>query len=232
MTRCNGRLVLSGAILLAAVAVPRQARAQYPPGPGTWQGVIIPGGGMFFSEGKNQSGPRFGNYTFGGAVTLNFDSNWWAAEVEVSTDRGVTQNLTQGGVTSRAKTPSALSYTGNAVLSLSPLWPRNRALRRRFGWRANPVGAFEPYLTAGVGGLTLHGRPAVGFNDGTTFLAGNVGGGLKWWWALPWGLRVDYRFIGVKSRSDAPAFFGRENRYGHRISVGVMMNLFGDNRGA
>ena len=30
------------------------------------------------------------------------------------------------------------------------------------------------------------------------------------WCAARWGLRGDYRFIGVQSKDDAPAFFGRE----------------------
>jgi hypothetical protein len=45
-------------------------------------------------------------------------------------------------------------------------------------------------------------------------------------WYAPngrWGLRGDYRFTAVRSRDDAPAFFGQNTRYGHRIYVGVLI---------
>src|SRR6185295_11956094 len=58
--------------------------------------------------------------------------------------------------------------------------------------------------TAGLGGLSLFERAAVGVNDSTTFLTSNVGGGIKWY-AGRWGLRGDYRFIAVQSKDDAPA---------------------------
>ena len=61
-------------------------------------------------------------------------------------------------------------------------------------------------------------------NDAETFLTGNPGGGLNRY-AGRWGLRGDYRVIAVRSRDDAPAFFGRETRYGHRVYGGVLLNL-------
>jgi hypothetical protein len=45
------------------------------------------------------------------------------------------------------------------------------------------------------------------------------------WYAGRWGLRGDYRFIGVQSKDDAPAFFGEETRYGHRVSAAVILNV-------
>jgi len=75
-----------------------------------------------------------------------------------------------------------------------------------------------------VGGLTLFERRELVVDDGTTFLTGNVGGGIAWH-AGRWGLRGDYRFIAVQSKDDAPDFFGRENRYGHRIYGGVLLNV-------
>jgi len=81
-----------------------------------------------------------------------------------------------------------------------------------------------PYATAGLGGLSLFERAEVGVNDTTTFLTTNVGGGVKWY-AGRWGLRGDYRFIAVQSKDDAPAFFGQETRYGHRIYGGVILNV-------
>jgi hypothetical protein len=57
-----------------------------------------------------------------------------------------------------------------------------------------------------------------------TFLTGNVGAGLKWYRGR-WGLRGDYRFMAVQSKDDAPEFFGRETRYGHRFYGAVLLNI-------
>jgi hypothetical protein len=39
------------------------------------------------------------------------------------------------------------------------------------------------------------------------------------------GLRGDYRFVAVQSKDEAPAFFGQETRYGHRVYGGVLLNV-------
>jgi len=51
-----------------------------------------------------------------------------------------------------------------------------------------------------------------------------VGGGVKWY-SGRWGLRGDYRFIAVQSKDDAPEFFGREARYGHRVTGAFLVNI-------
>jgi hypothetical protein len=198
--RLKGLFVLTA--LLAAAPLYAQEAA---PGPGTAQVTIIPGGATFFTQGKNQSGPSFGNYTLGGSLTYNV-TQWFGVEGEVGGALGITQDLTQGGFTNNLKSPNTLNYTGNAVFSL----PTHSA--------------FVPYATAGIGGMTLFDKPALGIDGTTSFLTGNVGGGLKWY-AGRWGLRADYRFIGIKSKDDAPSFFGQENRYGHRVYGGVMLNV-------
>ena len=38
------------------------------------------------------------------------------------------------------------------------------------------------------------------------------------------GLRGDYRFAATRSKDDAPAFFGQDTRYAHRIYAGVIIN--------
>ena len=82
-----------------------------------------------------------------------------------------------------------------------------------------------PYATGGVGGLTYFERAGVQVNDAGTFLTGNAGGGVKWFSGSGrWGLRGDYRFIVTKSKDDAPAFFGQETRYGHRVYGGLLIN--------
>ena len=174
------------------------------PGPGLVEATIIPGGGTFFMEGKDSKGPSFGNYDLGGSVTVNFN-RYVGIEGEVSGAVGITQDLDISGATLTTRTPHLLNYNGNVIV---------HAAR----------GSVVPYVTGGVGGQTLLERTGLGINDTETFLTGNVGGGLKWY-AGRWGLRGDYRFIAVQSKDDAPAFFGQETRYGHRIYGGVILNV-------
>jgi hypothetical protein len=68
-------------------------------------------------------------------------------------------------------------------------------------------------------------KTGLGIKKAETFLTGNVGGGLKWY--APngrWGLRGDYRFLATQSKDDAPAFFGQDTRYGHRVYGAVVIN--------
>ena len=195
------------ALLLAAVGVvgTSQAYAQESsPGAGTVVVTIIPGGGTFFTEGKDSKGPSFGNYDIGAAVAVNFN-RYVGIEGEVSGALGISQDLQFGGQTSKLKTPNALDYSGNLVLSAA-----NRS-------------SVVPYVIGGVGGLSLLDTARLGINQTETFLTGNVGGGLKWFNGR-WGLRGDYRFVAVQSKDDAPGFFGQETRYGHRVYGGVLIN--------
>ena len=191
-----------GAIALFA-ATPVFAQ-EGPPGPGVVEVTLIPAGGTFFtSKGAN---PKFGNYTYGGALTLNV-TRFVGVEAEVGGSAGITQDLAFTSGIANLKTPNTLSYTGNVIVSA----PTHRSL--------------VPFLTGGVGGLTMFQRQELGVTDNTTFLTGNVGGGLKWY--APngrWGLRADYRFIAVQSKDDAPEFFGRDTRYGHRVYAGIVVN--------
>jgi hypothetical protein len=175
------------------------------PGPGAVVVTIIPGGATFFTEGKDTKGPSFGNYGLGAGVEVNLN-RYVGVEGEVGGALGVTQDLQFTGVTSNLKTPNLLNYSGNLVVSA----PNH-----------SPV---LPYVTGGVGGLTLLDEASLGINDTETFLTGNVGGGVKWFKGR-WGLRGDYRFIAVRSKDDAPDFFGQETRYGHRVYGGVLINV-------
>jgi hypothetical protein len=188
-------------VLLGATQAIAQERA---PGPGPLEITVTPAGGTFFTS--KGSGPDFGNYTYGGALTYNIN-RVVGIEGEAGGSAGVTQDLEFNGATSNVKTPNTFTYSGNLVVSA-------------------PTGhSVVPFVTGGVGGLTMFERAELGVNDAQTFLTGNVGGGVKWY--APngrWGLRGDYRFIAVQSKDDAPAFFGQETRYGHRVSVGVLIN--------
>jgi hypothetical protein len=59
------------------------------------------------------------------------------------------------------KTPNLLNYSGNLVLSV-----------------ANDS-SVVPYVTGGVGALTVFEKASLGINETETFLTGNVGGGVK-----------------------------------------------------
>lgn len=174
------------------------------PGPGAVVVTIIPAGGTFFTESKDAQSPSFGNFDLGGAVEVNFN-RYVGVEGEVSGALGIAQDLRFGGTTSNIKSPNLLNYSGNLVLSA----PTRHGL--------------VPYAIGGVGGLSVFERASLGINSTETFLTGNVGGGVKWFHGR-WGLRGDYRFVATKSKDDAPSFFGQENRYGHRVYGGVLLN--------
>jgi opacity protein-like surface antigen len=200
------RLITTSAIILAALAAP--ALAQESPGPGALEVSIIPGGAVFFTNSSDDTEPSFGNYDLGGTVAVNFAHV--SLEGEVAGSLGISQNLEfgPGAVPTELKTPNMLSYTGNVVVPL-------------VAGRHSVV----PYATAGAGGLTVFERQEVGIDGTDTFFTANVGGGLKWYANDRWGLRADYRFITVASKDDAPSFFGRDTRYGHRIYGGVVLTV-------
>jgi hypothetical protein len=198
-------MVRWGTILAIALSlVGTRANAQESgAGPGTAEVTLIPGGGVFFASSNAEA--SFGNYSLGGAVTYNIN-RYVAVEGEVGGTLGVTQSLAFGGSTSSQKTPNTLGYTGNLVVS-APV---------RHG--------IVPYVAGGVGGLTMFQSADLGIASKTTFLTGNVGGGVKWYVNNRVGFRGDYRFITVGSSASAPAFFGQETRYGHRVYGGLILN--------
>ena len=104
-----------------------------------------------------------------------------------------------------AVTPPLAAYSGNLVLHV----------------RGNDR-AVAPYVTGGLGGLTLYqtsGTQRLGLTSNPTFLTGNVGGGVKWYVDRTWGVQADYRLLAVKGKTDGSPFFGlNRNRYGHRFS--------------
>jgi hypothetical protein len=202
MTRWIATLISAVGIATASPAMAQEAAVS----PGTLAVTIIPGGATFFTESSSATGPSFGNYGLGAAVEANF-TRFVGVEGEVTEALGITQNLTQAGVTTNVKTPNLLNYSGNVVVHA-----------------ANHT-SFTPYVTAGVGGLTLFETADLGISSTDTFLTGNVGGGLKWFHSSGrWGARADYRFSVVWSKDDAPAFFGQDTRYGHRIYGGIVIN--------
>jgi ABC-type amino acid transport substrate-binding protein len=198
---------IAAVLTVAAVAAATPVFAQdAAPGPGKVVITVIPGGATFFTEAEdNPNGGSFGNYELGGAVAVNFN-RYVGVEGEVSGAIGMSQTIELGSSTFDGRSPNLLNYSGNLVISAA-----NRT-------------SVVPYLTGGVGGLTMFERAGLTVNDSETFLTGNVGGGVTWH-AGRWGLRGDYRFIAVRSKDDASSFFGSEERYGHRIYAGVLLNV-------
>jgi hypothetical protein len=192
--------VVSGILFAVAGAYAQDSR----PGPGFVEVTYMPAGAAFVPAKGNS--PSFGNYGFGTSATLNFN-RYIGVEGELATMIATSSSLQFGDLNHNIKSPNMLSYTGNVVVS---------------PWTGH---AIVPYGTGGIGGLTMFERPELGIRSDTTFLAGNVGGGVKWY--APnnrWGLRGDYRFAATRSKDDAPAFFGRETQYIHRVYGAVIIN--------
>ena len=193
-------------VLLASFAAVDRAVAQdMSQGPGRAEITIIPGGGFVFVEDEQSSAPSFGSYQLGGAVAYNVN-RFVGIEGEIASAIGISQAL-DFGYPNSVRTPDMLTYSGNVVVSMVR------------------GGSVVPYVTGGIGGLSLFERASLGVNDTETLFTSNVGGGVKWY-AGRWGLRADYRFIAVPSRDEVSAFgFGPETRYGHRIYGAVLLNV-------
>jgi hypothetical protein len=188
---------------LSVLSAPRVFAQDDRQGPAQLEIAVIPGGGTLFTE--KGTGPSFGNYDLGGSVTYNFN-RIVGVEGEVGGTLGVTQDLQSGGFTNNAKTPNIVNYSGNIVI------------------HAPTHSAVVPYVTGGVGGFSVLKTADLGIGDTTTLFTSDVGGGVKWY-ANRWlGLRGDYRFIVAASKDDAPAFFGQDARYGHRVYGAVVIN--------
>ena len=194
---------IPASIVALSMGLAGNARAQGAPSPGTIEVAIIPGGATWVNS--QGAAPDFHNYDAGAAVAYNFN-RLLGVEAEVTGSFGIDQNLGQFS-SGNTKSPNVLGYTGNVVVNL-------------------PAGGVIPYVTGGIGGNTAFKRESLGIRDTDTFFTSNVGGGLKWF--APngrWGVRGDYRFQIAKSKDDAAAFFGQDNRYSNRVYGGVLLNV-------
>src|SRR5688572_9172266 len=108
MTRWIAALLVTVSLAGASQAYAQDAV----PGPGLVEASFIPGGGVFFTEGKDTQEPSFGNYDLGGAIAVNF-TRYLGVEGEVSGALGVSQDLELGGLTADRTTPHILNYSGN-----------------------------------------------------------------------------------------------------------------------
>jgi hypothetical protein len=200
MSRKIAALVVSGILFSVGSAYAQESN----PGPGLVEVTYIPAGAAYFTSKGNS--PSFGNYGFGTAITFNVNP-YVGVEGELGSMIATTSSLQFGDLNHDTKSPNMLSYQANIVIS---------------PWAGHPI---VPYVTGGAGGLTMFERPGLGVTSDETFLAGNVGGGVKWY--APnnrWGIRGDYRFAATKGKDDASAFFGRDTRYAHRVYAAVIIN--------
>jgi len=143
MTRVIAVLVAAASVFGASQAYAQESNVA---GPGPVVVTIIPGGATFFTEGKDTNGPSFGNYDLGGAVTVNFN-RFVGVEGEVSGALGITQDLEFTNGTSNLKTPNFVNYSGNLVVSA----PNKTSV--------------VPYVTGGIGGLSLFEKESLGIAD-------------------------------------------------------------------
>ena len=203
MSRTIASLVLGAILISVGSAYAQETQSQ--PGPGMVEVTYIPAGAAFFAS--TDTTPSFGNYGFGTAVKFRVN-RYVGVEGELGALIATTSDLQFGDLNHNIKSPNMLNYQANVVVS------------------PGPGHSVVPYVTGGVGGLTMFERPQLGIANDETFLTGNVGGGVKWY--APnnrWGLRGDYRFGATKSKDDAPAFFGRQTQYVHRVYGAVIINI-------
>ena len=177
----------------------------------------FPGGGTFFVGGDDNKEVDFNVYTAGGGLTY-YVTPVVAIEGEFTGSIGWAQDV----FFNRAKLihnqmPTVWSYSGNVVF-----FPGGTAGKQ-----------LPFYVTGGIGQVLLSPRvptKVFGYDVDTVgtqaFLAENIGGGVKIFRgadAPNWGFRIDYRYLFVNEKNDAPAFFAQaKSRGAHRVYVGML----------
>jgi opacity protein-like surface antigen len=201
------RRVSSFAFLVAAAlaAVPSTAAAQTADVPRI-EVSALPGGVVAFTEGDSGA-PSFVNYALVGAVAFNIN-RYVGVEGEFGGSFGFDQDLDFATGTVSGKPPHQLTYSGNLIVHVA-------GIDRRVA----------PYVAGGAGGMTVLERADVGVSDSTNLFVANAGGGVKFRLTDRLGFRADDRFLAAVSQDDGPAFFGIEDRYGHRVTAGVVFSF-------
>ena len=216
-------------VVLAALgpaAVPTHAQSSSPDPPRV-EFTLSPAGVLVFSEKQRE--PEFANYRLGGAVTVNL-SRFIAFEAEAGASLGLARSVDVGIEVDAARTapdtaPAALNAARHAPYP-DDHHPTTLDYNANLVFALRTKSRLVPYLSAGAGAITLFSREELGLNDNENYFTGNAGGGVKWLLRNGrWGVRADYRFLAVRSKSDAPAFFGRINRYGHRLYGALILIL-------
>jgi hypothetical protein len=184
------------------------AHAQNPAGAGKLEVALVPAGWLSFARPETRPEPAFGQFIFGGALTVNWNSVGIEADLLMAPGRE--QDLEFGATSLTRKAPHVVV---DSVSLIVPVLGNRRRI--------------VPYAKAGIGEVTvMRTSDDVLQPDTETFTSGNFGGGVKWYSAGRWGVRGDYQFAVVRSKNDAPgAFFGRELRKSHRFYGGVVVAI-------
>jgi hypothetical protein len=186
------------------------AWAQETPGAARWELGLFPGGGTFFTKGSTDAESSFKNYALGASAARNLNSRL-GIEGEIGGGLAVQQDLDFNGIHLANLTgPSTLAYNGDVVYTVGRMH------------------SLAPYVTGGMGGLTLRARealqPVLGVKSSDTFLSENLGGGVKWLSSKHWGVRGDYRFFVVDGKNSGDQFFGlNDTRFGHRVYGSLLL---------
>jgi hypothetical protein len=86
-----------------------------------------------------------------------------------------------------------------------------------------PSARVRPYAEVGAGSIHMFKNEDVGMMHGETFDSANFGGGVAVLFTN-WGIRADYRFLGMDSTAvDRSTFVGPGTRHAHRISAGIII---------
>jgi hypothetical protein len=209
MTR--NRVLLAAVVLVAGCAV---ASAQEP-GAGKLEVGGWPGGGIFFTGGDDQYEVNFNTWAYGGDLSY-YLTPLVGVEAELSYGLGLAQGVNyKGKEVFHVQVPNTLQTSANLIL-----------------YPGGTQGTLVPYVTGGVGLLTLISRDSTkqfGLTSAESFMAENVGGGVKIFRsgdAQNWGFRVDYRFILINSKSGAVPFFAQStSRRGQRVYIGMLYTM-------
>jgi Outer membrane protein beta-barrel domain len=201
--------------VVMALAMPGAAAAQEVTGAQRIEiGSALFGGGVLFVPSSSASGPVSRSYIVSGAVTTNVN-RWIGVEGDIGLALGSNAAHSVYGVlptNSNRVLPNALLYSANVVY--------------------NPVGSDRkliPYVSAGGGALTtfaLASGSQFGLEGNATYPTASAGGGIRWFPIPHWGVRGDYRFMGI--RHEAPTDPGPESRVvrsAHRIYGALVLTF-------
>jgi len=166
-----------------------------------FQVSLFPNSHLAATSGDTAEQPRFRTYTPGGSLTFAITPHL-GVEGDISGSRGTVQSL---GLFGRQQSPAMTAVTVNLVADLAP---------RRL---------VQPYVTVGVGSIHLFKRAALGMEHGETLDSANIGAGAKIMFR-GWGLRADYRYVGMDSTAlSRSSFFGETTRHAHRVAMGIVL---------
>ena len=206
---------IATAVAIAAAWAPAGAAAQEVAGAERIEiGTALFGGGMLFMPSSSPSQPSSGSYVLSGALTTNL-TRWIGLEGDLGLAMGSGQAHDRYGVlpvNSNDQLPNVLLYSGNLVYNP---WTSERHV--------------VPYVSVGAGALTTFARAAssdFGLGGDRTYPMVNLGGGVRWFPIRHWGVRGDYRFMGIRRGDTTPPAPGaRVVRSAHRIYGALVLTF-------